>query len=189
MLDTALQKQKLSVRLTVKATIAIFLAVLAVALPQLTHTIGGAQAGAIYMPMYMPALLAGLLLGPLWGLGVGIASPLVSYAFTALALNAAMPALERLPYMIIEVGIFGLVPGLFCKRAQKSPLVAFPAVLAAQASGRLAYVVYNLIAGKTASYVFNSVATSFTGLWLQAAIVPVIAILLFAVLKHEQKSE
>lgn len=189
MLDIALQKQKLSVKITVKTTVAVLLTVLAVALPQLTHALGGAAAGAAYMPMYLPALLAGLLLGKLWGLGVGILSPVISYGFTSLAMASAMPSLERLPYMVLEVGAFGLVAGLFSKKAQTSPLISFPAVLAAQFSGRLIYVIYNLIAGKSISYLWSSVCNSFTGLWLQAIIVPLISILLFAVLKNEQKSE
>lgn len=189
MLDLVLRRQKLSVKITVKATIAVLLAALAVALPQLTHALGGAQAGAIYMPMYFPALLAGIMLGRWWGLGVGLVSPLISYGFTSLTLSSAMPALERLPYMILEVGAFGFVSGLFSERAQKSPLIAFPAVLTAEFSGRLIYVIYNLIAGKSISYLWNSVVTGMTGLWLQAIIAPLAAILLFAVLKNEQKSE
>lgn len=188
MLDMALNKTKLSVKITVKATIAVLLAVMAVALPQLTHAIGGAAAGGIYMPMYMPALLAGILLGWQWGLGVGLLSPVISFGFTTLTLSSAMPSLERLPYMVLEVATFGAVAGLFAKRAQKSPLFSFPAVLTAQAAGRLVYVVYNLIAGKSFAYLWNSVVTSMTGLWLQALIVPLLAMLLFAVLDHEQKS-
>lgn len=189
MLDLALGRKRPAVKITVKATIAVLLAVMAVALPQLTHLAGGANVGAIYMPMYMPALLAGILLGWQWGLGVGIASPVISYGFTSLALGAAMPALARLPYMTAELAIFGAVAGLFSKRAQRSPLISFPAVLLAQTAGRSFYVIYNLIAGKTIGYLWSSVVASMTGLWLQALIVPALAILLFAVLKHEQKSE
>lgn len=189
MLDAALNKHKLSVKITVKFTVAALLAALAVALPQLTHALGGAQAGAIYMPMYLPALLAGILLGWRWGLGVGIVSPVVSFGFTSLALSSPMPSLERLPYMISEAGVFGLVSGLFSKKALSSPLISFPATLAAQGAGRLVYFICGAIAGKPAEYLWNSVTTSFTGLWLQAVIVPVVAILLFAVLKNEQKSE
>lgn len=189
MLDLALQKQKLSVRITIKAALSVLLVALAVGLPQITHIVGGASAGAIYMPMYMPALLAGILLGWQWGLGIGLLSPVVSFGFTSLALHSAMPALERLPYMILEVGTFGLVSGLFSKRAQKSPLFAFPAVLSAQVCGRAVYMVYKLIAGDSFAAVWGSVQTSLTGLWLQALIVPALAVILFMVLKNEQKSE
>lgn len=189
MLDLALKKLNLSVRITVKATISVLLVVLAVALPQLTHAVGGAQAGTLYMPMYMPALLAGLILGWKWGLAVGLLSPVASYGFTTFVFGTAMPNTTRLPYMILELGVYGLVSGLFSKRVQKSPVLAFPAVLSAQFAGRTVYLVYNLIAGRSFSSLWAGMASSMLGLWLQAILVPVIAIVLFMVIKHEQKTE
>lgn len=189
MLDTVLSRKKFAVRMTVKGTVALLLAVMAVALPQIAHAAGGAQAGTVYMPMYLPVLLAGLLLGWQFGLAVGIISPVVSFLFTSLVFESAMPAAARLPYMIAELAVYGLITGLFAKKAQKSPLIAFPATLAAQACGRTVYVVYNLIAGRTFAELMSSVASGMTGLWLQAVIAPLIAILIFTVIKHEQKSD
>lgn len=189
MLDLVLAKKTLAVKMSVKATISVLLVAMAVALPQIAHLIGGAQAGSLWMPMYMPALLAGLLLGWQWGLGVGILSPVVSFGFTTLALGSAMPTASRLPYMILEIGAYGLISGLFTKRVQKTPVLSFPVVLAAQASGRAIYVVYNLIAGRSFGELFASMQSSMVGLYAQAILVPVIAIVLCLVLKHEQKSE
>lgn len=189
MLDLVLSKQKLSIKMSVKATVSVLLVVMAVALPQIAHAIGGAQAGSLWMPMYMPALLAGLLLGWQWGLGVGILSPVVSYGFTTLALGAAMPNLTRLPYMILEIGAYGLVSGLFSKQVQKSPLLSFPVVLGAQVSGRVIYLIYNLIAGRDFASLWSSIQASMIGLYAQAILVPAIAIVLCMVLKHERKSE
>lgn len=189
MIDLALKKLNMGARITVKATVAVLLVVLAVALPQLTHAIGGAQAGTLYMPMYMPALLAGLVLGWKWGLAVGVLSPVASYGFTTLAFGTAMPNAARLPYMILELGVYGLVSGTFSKRVQNSPLLSFPVVLSAQFAGRAVYLIYNLIAGRTFASLWAGIASSMLGLWLQAILVPVIAIALFMVIKHEQKTE
>lgn len=189
MLDLVLKKQKLAIKLSIKAAISVLLVVMAVGLPQIAHAIGGMQAGSVWMPMYMPALLAGILLGWQWGLGVGILSPVVSFGFTTLALGSAMPTASRLPYMILEIGAYGVISGLFSTRVQKNPILAFPVVLAAQVSGRAIYLIYNLIAGKSFSYLWSSIQTSLVGLYVQAILVPAIAIVLCMVLKHEQKSE
>ena len=189
MLDSVLKEKKLSFKLTVKATISVLLIVLAVALPQITHAVGGAQAGAVFMPMYLPALLAGMILGWKWGLGVGLLSPVASFAFTSLAMGSAMPNLTRLPYMILELGAYGLISGLFSSKVSKNPLWSFPVVLSAQVTGRVIYLVYNLIAGRDFMSLWESIQVSMTGIYLQAIIVPAVAIVLFAVLKHEQKTE
>lgn len=189
MLDLVLNKRRLAVKMSVKATVSVLLVVMAVGLPQITHAIGGAQAGSLWMPMYMPALLAGILLGWQWGLGVGILSPVISFGFTSLALGSAMPTASRLPYMILEIGAYGVISGLFSRQVQKMPALAFPVVLGAQLSGRTIYLVYNLIAGREFASLWSSIQTSMVGLYAQAIIVPVIAIVLCKVLKHEQKSE
>ena len=189
MLDLALNRGSLAVKITVKTTLSVLLVVLAVALPQMTHAIGGAQAGTIYMPMYLPALLAGVLLGWKWGLAVGLLSPVASYAFTTLTMSTAMPNLTRLPYMILEIGTYGLVSGLFSRRVEKAPYLAFPAVLSAQLAGRAVYLIYNLIAGRDFMSLWSGICTGMVGLWLQAIIVPVVAIILCKVIKDEQKTE
>ena len=187
MLNAVLKDKSVAFKISIKAMVAAILIVLAVGLPQIFHIVGGAQAGGIYMPMYAPALLAGCLLGWQWGLAVGALSPIVSFGFTTLALGSAMPMLDRLPYMTIEIAIFGLVTGLFAKKIQNNPVVAFPAVLFAEAMGRVFYVIYNLIAGKTFAYLWSSVQTSFTGLFLQAVILPIRVVVLAKLLIKENK--
>ena len=187
MLDLVLAKLSRPARITVKGAIAIVLAVLGVALPQIAHIAGGAQAGSVWMPMYLPVLLAGCLLGWHWGLLVGVVSPIVSFGFTTLALHSAMPALERLPYMTLELAAFGAVSGAFSGLIKKNVLYAFPAVLAAQVAGRAVYVVYNLIAGKGFAQLMSSVQTGLAGLYAQLIIVPLIVIAVSAVIKRASK--
>lgn len=189
MLDLALKNRTLTFKLTVKTTVAVMLVLLAVALPQLTHAVGGAAAGSVYMPMYLPALLAGLALGWKFGLAVGLLSPAASFAFTVLVFGTPMPVAERLPYMMLELGAYGLITGLFSAKVQKSPLLCFPAVMGAQLCGRAIYVIYNLIAGRDFAGLWASVQASMPGLYLQAIIAPLAAIAIFMVYKNEQKTE
>lgn len=184
MLDAVLQKLSKPARLSVKGGVAVVLVALAVGLPQIAHIAGGAQAGSVWMPMYLPVLLAGCLLGWHWGLLIGVLSPIISFGFTSLALSSAMPALERLPYMTLELAAFGAVGGAFSGLMRKNALFAFPAVLVAQLSGRAVYVVYNLIAGASFAHVMTSVQTGLVGLYLQLIIVPLIAIALGALIKR-----
>lgn len=189
MLDIVLKRKSLAFRLSVKSAVSLFLVVLAVALPQIAHLAGGTSAGAVWMPMYAPALLAGCLLGWQWGLGVGILSPVISFGFTSLALGTPMPDLTRLPYMILELAAFGGVSGAFAKLIKKNSLFSFPAVICAQVSGRAIYLIYNLIAGRSFAALWSSVQTGLVGLYLQAALVPVIVMLLSILLKSERGQE
>ncbi len=54
--------------------------------------------------------MAGLLLGPAYGAAVGVLSPLLS------ALLTGMPPLTRLPFMVLELLVYGLVSGLCAKK-------------------------------------------------------------------------
>lgn len=102
MIDNVLSGKKTSVKLTVKSVISLGVVALAVLLPQLVHLAAGPAGGMTWLPMYLPVLLGGCLLGWRWGLGVGILSPLASFAVTS-AMGSAMPAAARLPYMIAEL--------------------------------------------------------------------------------------
>ena len=150
MLDAVLRRYKLGIRLSVKGAVSVLLIVLAVALPQLGHFFGK-EFSAVYMPMYAPALLAGCLLGWQWGLAVGALSPVISFGFSTLFLSSVMPTASRLPYMILELALYGVICGLFAKKIEKNSFIAFPVVALAQVSGRAVYVVYNLIAGRAFS--------------------------------------
>lgn len=185
MLDTVLSKKSVALRVTVKGAVSALLVALAVALPQFAHMAGGAAAGAKWLPMYAPALLAGCLLGWQWGLGVGLLSPLVSFGFTTALLGSAMPVATRLPYMTLELAVFGLVSGLFTKRIRGNAWLAFPAVVCAQLCGRTLYVVYNLIAGQSFAALWASVQTGLVGLFLQVALVPFAVVALSAISKRD----
>ena len=117
MLESILARKGVSVRtrITVKSLVAVGVVALAVLLPQLVHLAAGASGGVRWLPMYLPVLLGGCLLGTWWGLGVGLVSPLASFAITS-AMGSAMPAAARLPFMMAELAVFAAVSGLFSKK-------------------------------------------------------------------------
>lgn len=183
---------KLGTKITIKSLISVALIVCAVALPQIVHLIGGASGGMVWMPMYFPVLIAGCLLGIWWGLGVGVLSPIVSYLITSLLTNP-MPALTRLPFMIVELAVFASVTGIFSKQIARNKWFAFPAVLIAQISGRAVFMalvaIFQNVSGLSVSLVWSQIQIGFVGLILQALIVPFIIVALHHLLFKEKKDE
>ncbi len=115
-------------------TLAVVAAVAAaVALPQLAHLIGaalgaGSGVGEMFLPMQLPVLFIGALMGPVAGAVTGILSPLVSHALTG------MPVSAMLPFLMIELGVYGLSAG-WMKNKLCKPVVR---ILTAQVAGRAA---------------------------------------------------
>lgn len=192
MIESVLAKHsaKVSTKITVKSLISVGIVALAVLLPQLVHLVAGASGGVQWLPMYLPVLLGGCLLGWKWGLGVGVLSPLVSFAITSLAGNA-MPAAGRLPYMMAELAAFAAVSGLFSKRIAANGWMAFPAVLLAQVSGRAVFLalaaVFQGVSALSAAAVWSQIQAGLLGMVLQAVLVPVIVIGLRALLLRDKE--
>ena len=177
------------VGITVKALISAGIIALAVILPQLVHLAAGAQGGVEWLPMYLPVLLGGCLLGWKWGLGVGIISPVVSFALTSIGGNA-MPAAARLPYMAAELALFAAVSGLFSGKIAENGWMAFPAVLLAQVAGRAAFlllvVIFRSVAPFTPALIWSQIQMGLLGMVLQAVLVPFIVMGLRALLNREK---
>lgn len=192
MIESVLAKHnaKLGTKITVKSLISVGVVALAVLLPQLVHLIAGASGGVQWLPMYLPVLLGGCLLGWKWGLGVGVLSPLVSFAITSLTGNA-MPAASRLPYMMAELAVFAAVSGLFSKKIAENGWMAFPAVLLAQVSGRAVFLalaaIFQGVSALSAAAVWSQIQTGLLGMVLQAVLVPFIAMGLRALLLHDKE--
>ena len=179
MIENVLVRKNLSlkVKITVKSLISAGIVALAVILPQLVHLIAGQPGGVQWLPMYLPVLLGGCLLGWAWGLGVGIASPVVSFLIT-LAFGNPMPALARLPFMMAELAVFAAVSGLFSKKIAQNGWMAFPAVLLAQVSGRAVFMllvlIFQSVTPFTPALIWSQIQTGLLGMILQAVIVPFI---------------
>ena len=181
MIDQVLTRRNATfrVKVTVKTLISLGIIALAVILPQLVHLALGAPGGVQWLPMYLPILLGGCLLGWKWGLGVGILSPVVSFAITSFA-GDPMPAAVRLPYMIVELAVFAAVSGLFSRSIAKNGWMAFPAVLLAQVAGRLVFLaiaaIFQSVSPLSAAVVWSQIQTGLLGMVLQAVIVPFVII-------------
>ncbi len=179
----------LKIRLTVKSLVSAGIVVLAVVLPQLVHLAAGASGGVTWLPMYLPVLLGGCLLGTWWGLGVGVLSPLVSFAVTS-AMGNAMPAAARLPFMTAELAVFAAVSGLFSEKISENGWMAFPAVLLAAVSGRAVFLlltaIFQSIAPFTVSVVWSQIQSGFIGLILQAVLVPLMVMGIRALMRREK---
>lgn len=180
----------LRVKITVKTLISAGVIALAVILPQLVHLALGAPGGVQWLPMYLPVLLGGCLLGWKWGLGVGMLSPVVSFAITSLIGNP-MPVATRLPYMIVELAVFAAVSGLFSRSIAKNGWMAFPAVLLAQVAGRLTFLVvaaiFQSVSPLSAATVWSQIQTGLTGMVLQAVIVPFVVMGLRLLLMRDKQ--
>lgn len=191
MLENILTSKNCSVKtkITVKSLVSLGLIALAVILPQLIHLALGQSGGVRWLPMYLPVLLAGCVLGWKWGLGVGLLSPLVSFAITS-AVGNAMPAAARLPFMMVELSVFAAISGLFSKKISENGWMAFPAVLLAAVSGRAVFMllvlVFQSVTPFTAAAIWSQIQTGFFGLILQAVFVPFIVMALRAVLSSDK---
>ena len=183
MLTISLQSKSALTKISIKSIIATFLVIFAVILPQIIHIAGGAQAGITYLPMYFPVLLGGLILGWSFGLVVGVVSPVMSFLFTTYVLGTSMPTLERLPIMVIELAVWGLVSGLFSKLLNKNVWYVIPIVLIAQITGRLVAMVTYLAYGYAFDQILFILKTGILGMILQFAFVPLIIYLLSVVIK------
>ena len=192
MIESVLQKNNAAagLKVTVKTLLSAAVIALAVLLPQAVHLAAGAQGGAQWLPMYLPVLLGGCLLGWRWGLGIGVLSPLVSFAVTSLA-GSAMPAAARLPYMAAELAVFAAVSGLFSQKIAQNGWMAFPAVLLAQGAGRAVFLalaaIFQGVSSLSAAAVWAQIQTGLLGLLLQAVLVPLLVMGLRAVLLRNRE--
>lgn len=180
----------LKVKLTVKGLVSFGLIVLAVLLPQLVHLTLSQAGGVRWLPMYLPVLLAGCLLGVRWGMGVGVLSPVVSFALTSLW-GDPMPSAARLPFMMAELCVFAAVSGIFSKQIAKNGWMAFPAVLLGAVAGRafflLLAVLFQSVAPFTVETVLSQIETGLSGLVLQAAMVPLLVMGLRTLIQRERE--
>lgn len=186
------KNSSLKIKITVKSLISVGLIALAVILPQIFHVALGQSGGVKWLPMYLPVLIGGCILGWKWGLGIGILSPLMSFAVTSIWGNP-MPIAARLPFMMAELAVFAAVSGLFTKKIAENAWYAFPAVLLAAVSGRTVFMllvlIFQSVTPFTPTVIWGQIQTGLLGLVLQAVIVPFIVMGLKAILDREKKND
>lgn len=168
---------------------ALFLA-LGVLFPQIFHLFG-ATAGQIFLPMHIPVILSGYVLGPVYGAVVGVLSPTLSCVLTS------MPMPIKLPFMIFELGIYGLTAGLFDRlfrqKFGKRTYSAAATLIPVQIAGRIANALCILVAvyllriqspAITVASIWTSVASGLPGLIVQWIFIPVLVVILRRVTKN-----
>lgn len=170
----ALEYRRLSVK--AQAMAAAVAVVAAVALPQIIHVAGaalgvGSGLGEMLLPMHLPVLLVGFLAGPWAGLAAGFLAPLMSFGLTG------MPGQAMLPFIMIELCIYGLTAGFLSGKA----VPVLGKVIVAQCAGRLVRAGAILLAvpvlGISAvpvSVIWTSITAGICGLILQWLLIPVI---------------
>ena len=159
-----------------KSLLSAVMITVTVALPWLCHLLGGALGihtglGEMLLPMHLPVMLAGMLWGPVAGLACGLVSPVLSWALTA------MPTAVMLPFMTVELAVYGLTAGLLAR----TKLPSFPRVLLTQVAGRVARALVLAVAiygcgftGLPISLVWTSISVGLAGIVLQWAVLPLL---------------
>ncbi len=187
-----LKNASVKVKVTVKTLVSLGVIALAVILPQIFHLAVGGTSGMTYLPMYLPVLIGGCLLGAWWGLGVGVASPVVSFLIT-LAFGNPMPALARLPFMAAELAAMAAITGAFSGAIAKNGWMAFPAVLLALVGGRLLFLgsvaVFRTVSALSVAVVWAQIRTGLVGLVLWAVVSPFIVMGLRKLILKDEKND
>ena len=144
---------------------------LGIIIPRVFHLIIGSSAGITFLPMHLMVLVAALTFGMTSASIVAGSSVIFSHLLTG------MPAIERMPYMLIELLIYGVLLGLFNKRFN-----SYISLIATMIIGRVVYAgvlftAVNLLglSGYGIS-VMQSVLTGIPGLIIQLLFVPLLAI-------------
>ena len=155
--------------ITAKALTTVIGITLSVAIPQLFHVIGivsgtGSLPCSAFLPMHLGIFFTALLAGP-------AVSPLLSFALTG------MPSAALLPFMMIELTVYGLVCGLL--KNKKMPVIL--KVLTAQILGRAIRAAAILIAfyglkstAVSPTIILSSIASGLPGLVLQWTLLPLL---------------
>ena len=125
-----------------KITVGGLLIALALVLPMAFHLTGVPQPGQVFLPMHIPVLLGGFVLGPVFGFFVGLFSPIIS------SVLMGMPAVGRLPFMMIDIAVYGLVSGLMYNtfKFNKKKMGTYISPLTAMLCGRIVYAISLFVA-------------------------------------------
>lgn len=153
-----------------KFTITAVCVALCTALPIALH--GIPNAGTLFSPMHIPALLCGLICGWPYGLLCGLIGPLLSSLITS------MPAMAKLPFMMIELAVYGAFCGLMMKWLRSGRLIVdlYASLLIAMLSGRIVAGIVRAFFLAGESYSWSIWATSYFVSCLPGIIVQLILI-------------
>ena len=138
-----------------------------IAIPRIFHLLAGAGAGATFLPMHICVLISALIFGTMSSTIVAGSSIVFSYLLTG------MPSLARLPYMLIELAIYGILLSLFNKKFN-----SYVSLISTMILGRILYagvlfVAINILGLQTYGIsVIESIKVGLPGILIQLAFVP-----------------
>ncbi|MBO4919157.1 MAG: ECF transporter S component [Erysipelotrichaceae bacterium] len=158
---------------TKQLVLTALLIALGVVLPMAFHAIP--NGGSLFSPMHIPVLICGLTTGPLTGLVCGAVTPILSSVLTG------MPPAARLPGMVVELAVYGLVSGLMMKllKNNKSFKKIYIALIVAMLCGRIAGGLVNALVLNAGNYTLKMWVTGYfvtgiAGIVTHLLIVPVV---------------
>ena len=150
---------------------------LCIVLPTALHSIP--NAGTLFSPMHLPVLLCGIVCGWQYGLLCGIIGPLLSSLFTS------MPAMAKLPFMMVELAIYGMICGLIMQLLHTGKLAVdlYISLIISMLSGRIVAGILKALTLAGGSYSWSLWATSYfvsclPGILVQLILIPILYIAL-----------
>lgn len=148
----------------------LLLSVIGIALPRIFHVIAGSSAGATLLPMHIAVLIAALTFGVLSASIVAGSSVIFSYLLTG------MPALTRLPYMLIELIIYAILLSLLNKKFNSYVSLIATIILGRIIYAGILFMAINVLGLPTYGIsVIESIKTGLPGIIIQLICVPFIA--------------
>jgi len=147
----------------------VLLSAIGIVLPRIFHIVAGSEAGATFLPMHITVLIAVLTFGITSATIVAGSSIIFSYLLTG------MPALERLPYMLIELVIYAVLLGIFNKKFNIYISLILTIILGRILYALTLFVAIDIFGFKTYGIsVIESIKTGMPGVIIQLLCIPFI---------------
>lgn len=162
---------------TLRLTLAAVMLALTVLIPALFHFFPLPDIGKYILPMHLPVFLCGIMCGPVLGLLVGLVAPVLSFFITS------MPGILRLPFMVLELGAYGLSIGIFYRlfRRSKDIVRIYASLILSMITGRLIFlsalavmVLGFHVKGLTLQIFAEAIIFGSVGMILQLILIPVL---------------
>lgn len=148
----------------------LLLSAIGIALPRIFHVLAGASSGATFLPMHIAVLISALVFGSISASIVAGSSIVFSYLLTG------MPALARLPYMLIELLIYALLLSVLNKKFNSYISLVLTIVLGRVLYAGILFTAINVLGFQTYGIsVIESIKVGLPGIIIQLLFVPVIA--------------
>lgn len=141
-----------------------------IALPRIFHVLAGSTTGATFLPMHIAVLIAALVFGIKSATVVSGSGVIFSYLLTG------MPSLARLPYMLIELVIYGILLSVFNKKFNSYISLIATIILGRVLYAGVLFVAINVLGLPTYGIsVIQSIQVGLPGIAIQLLCVPFIA--------------